>query len=257
MRWCINGELMVLVAVVPKHAQCPAVLLSELPPKSFHGWTVRTLLHKKATSVPGSQVLLIGSEALIQYQSPSTIQINCVKIRTVTSRFYMDSGGPGWSRRRYLPINYCIATFLYILTIILYLVVYTCSYTESRVESRESSSESILPKLCYTEVGGRGTDLDNSRTSVRYILVLVTPLLPSTILLFVSPILLFSCPLSSLLYCSLGPSTEGPTTLRSARHLLIHTFMSNALTSQYSIGSPENILRKPHAHLVSGTSSPP
>lgn len=84
MRWCINGELMVLVVVVPKHAQCPAVLLSELPPKSFHGWTVRTLLHKKATSVPGSQVLLIGSEALIQYQSPSTIQINCVKIRTVT-----------------------------------------------------------------------------------------------------------------------------------------------------------------------------
>lgn len=53
MRWCIHGELMVLVAVVPKHAQCPAVLLSELPPKSFHGWTVRTLLHKKATSVPG------------------------------------------------------------------------------------------------------------------------------------------------------------------------------------------------------------
>lgn len=84
MRWCINGELMVLVAVVPKHAQCPAVLLSELSPKSFHGWTVRTLLHKKATSVPGSQVLLIGSEALIQYQSPSTIQINCVKIPTVT-----------------------------------------------------------------------------------------------------------------------------------------------------------------------------
>lgn len=84
MRWCINGELMVLVVVVPKHAQCPAVLLSELPPKSFHWWTVRTLLHKKATSVPGSQVLLIGSEALIQYQSPSTIQINCVKIRTVT-----------------------------------------------------------------------------------------------------------------------------------------------------------------------------
>lgn len=84
MRWCINGELMVLVVVVPKHAQCPAVLLSELSPKSFHGWTVRTLLHKKATSVPGSQVLLIGSEALIQYQSPSTIQINCVKIRTVT-----------------------------------------------------------------------------------------------------------------------------------------------------------------------------
>lgn len=221
MRWCINGELMVLVVVVPKHAQCPAVLLSELPPKSFHGWTVRTLLHKKATSVPGSQVLLIGSEALIQYQSPSTIQINCVKIRTVT---YMDSGGPGWSRRRYLPIKYCIATFLYTLEIILYLVVYTCSYTESRVESRESSSESILPKLCYTEVGGRGTDLDNSRTSVRYILVLVTPLLPSTILLFVSPLLLlfFSCPLSSLLYCSLGPFTKVPTTSLSARHLLIH-----------------------------------
>lgn len=91
MRWCINGELMVLVAVVPKHAQCPAVLLSELPPKSFHGWTVRTLLHKKATSVPGSQVLLIGSEALIQYQSPSTIQIQLCK--NTYSHFYVDSGG--------------------------------------------------------------------------------------------------------------------------------------------------------------------
>lgn len=117
MRWCINGELMVLVAVVPKHAQCPALLLSEHPPKSFHGWTVRTLSHKKATSVPGSQVLLIGSEALIQYQSPSTIQINCVK--NTYSHFYVDSGRPGWSRRRYLPIKYCIATFLYTLTIIL------------------------------------------------------------------------------------------------------------------------------------------
>lgn len=216
MRWCINGELMVLVVVVPKHAQCPAVLLSELPPKSFHGWTVRTLLHKKATSVPGSQVLLIGSEALIQYQSPSTIQINCVKIRTVT---YVDSRGPGWSRRRYLPINYCIATFPYTLTITLYLVVYTCSYTESRVESRVRSPY----YLSFVILPPRGTDLNNSRTSVRYILVLVTPLLPSTILLFVSPLLLFfSCPLSSLLYCSLGPFTKVPTTSLSARHLLIH-----------------------------------
>lgn len=164
MRWCINGELMVLVVVVPKHAQCPAVLLSELPPKSFHGWTVRTLLHKKATSVPGSQVLLIGSEALIQYQSPSTIQINCVKIRTVT---YVDSGGPGWSRRRYLPIKYCIATFLYTLKIISNLVVYTCSFIESRVESRVRSPyylSFVIPEVPTL-------NLDNSRTSVRYILV--------------------------------------------------------------------------------------
>lgn len=165
----------------------------------------------------------------------------------------MDSGGPGWSRRRYLPIKYCIATFLYILKIISDLVVYTCSFTESRVESRVRSPY----YLSFVILEVPPTDLDNSRTSVRYILVLVTPLLPSTILLFVSPILLFSCPLSSLLYCSLGPSTEGPTTLLSARHLLIHTFISNVLNSQYSIGSPENILRNPRAHLVSGTSSPP
>lgn len=223
MRWCINGELMVLVAVVPKHAQCPAVLLSELPPKSFHGWTVRTLLHKKATSVPGSQVLLIGSEALIQYQSPSTFDNSNQLCKNTYSHFYVDSGGPGWSRRRYLPIKYCIATFLYTLKIISNLVVYTCSFTESRVESRVRSPYYLLGKLCYTEVGGRGTDLDNSRTSVRYILVLVTPLLPSTILLFISPLLLFfSCPLSSLLYCSLGPFTKVPTTSLSARHLLIH-----------------------------------
>lgn len=101
MAWCINGELMVLVAVVPKHAQCPAVLLSELPPKSFHGWTVRTLLHKKATSVPGSQVLLIGSEAL--YTVSKSIDNSNQLCKNTYSHFYVDSGGAGWSRRRYLP----------------------------------------------------------------------------------------------------------------------------------------------------------
>lgn len=108
---------------------------AELPPKSFHGWTVRTLLHKKATSVPGSQVLLIDSEALIQYQSPSTIQINCVKIRTVTFMWTLE-GQVGVEGVTYLPIKYCIATFLCTLKIISNLVVYTCSFTESRVESR-------------------------------------------------------------------------------------------------------------------------
>lgn len=158
MRWCINGELMVLVAVVPKHAQCPAVLLSELPPKSFHGWTVRTLLHKKATSVPGSQVLLIGSEALIQYQSPSTIQINCVKIRTVTFMWTLE-GQVGVEGVTYqVPIKYCIATFLYTLTIIFYLVVYTCSYTESRVESRVRSPyylSFVIPEVPTLIIVGR------------------------------------------------------------------------------------------------------
>lgn len=225
---------------------------AELPPKSFHGWTVRTLLHKKATSVPGWEPGIIdwlrGS-----YTVSKSIDNSNQLCKNTYTHFYVDSGGPGWSRRRYLPIKYCIATFLYTLKIISNLVVYTCSFTESRVESRVRSPYYLLGKLCYTEVGGRGTDLDNSRTSVRYILVLVTPLLPSTIPL----LLFFSCPLSSLLYCSLGPFTKVPTTSLSARHLLIHTFMSNALNSQYSIGSPENILRKPHAHLVSGTSSPP
>lgn len=220
---------------------------AELPPKSFHGWTVRTLLHKKATSVPGWEPGIIdwlrGS-----YTVSKSIDNSNQLCKNTYTHFYVDSGGPGWSRRRYLPIKYCIATFLYTLKIISNLVVYTCSFIESRVESRVRSPyylSFVIPEV----IVGRRSAISLYR--------LVTPLLPSTILLFVSPILLFSCPLSSLLYCSLGPSTEGPTTLLSARHLLIHTFMSNALTSQYSIGSPENILRNPHAHLVSGTSSPP